>query len=53
MLYIKQIMSMFECDETLARDIVDRMNINFSEASAEEFEWQANYSFDRIQEEIV
>lgn len=48
MLYIKQIMQLFNCDEVLAQEVRDYMCLDFSEASKESFEREAYFTYQRI-----
>ena len=43
MLYIKQIMSLFNCDKDTAYQVFQNMVLDFSEASTEQFECEAQF----------
>ena len=43
MLYIKQIMNLFNCDKDTAYKVFQNMVLDFSEASTEQFEREAQF----------
>ena len=43
MLYIKQIMNLFNCDKDTAYQVFQNMVLDFSEASTEQFEREAQF----------
>lgn len=45
MIYVRQIMEMFNVTELVAFDIYDRMHINFSESTSAEFKEAAAIAF--------
>ena len=50
---LKLIMEYFHCDETMANDILDRMDIDFSECTLEEFYEEADNAFNLLLDEWV
>jgi hypothetical protein len=48
MLYIKQIMSLFNCDKDTAYQVFQNMVLDFSEASTEQFEREAQFIYFQI-----
>lgn len=53
MYWIKEIQKLFNIDAIFAREIYDRMYLDFSEASQEEFEREAQYQMDKFLDELV
>lgn len=53
MLYVKQIQKLFNIDENFAREVMDRMVLDFSESSWEEFEREARFAMNRITDDIL
>ena len=53
MLNVKLIMEYFFCDETMANDILDRMDIDFSECTTAEFYEEADNAFNLLLDEWV
>lgn len=53
MLYVKQIQKLFNIDENFAREVMDRMVLDFSESSWEEFEREARFTMNRITDDIL
>jgi hypothetical protein len=43
MIYIKQIMELFNCDKDAAHTVFQNMVLDFSEASTEQFEREAQF----------
>jgi len=43
MIYIKQIMQLFNCDKDVAYKVFQNMVLDFSEASTEQFEREAQF----------
>lgn len=48
MYWIKEIMKVLNCDESMARVVRDRMILDFSEASRESFECEARFAYNLI-----
>jgi len=45
MIYIKQIMNLFNCDEDAARLVFQNMVLDFSEATTQQFEYEAWFTW--------
>jgi hypothetical protein len=48
MIYIKQIMELFNCDKDAAYTVFQNMVLDFSEASTEQFEREAQFIYFQI-----
>jgi hypothetical protein len=48
MIYIKQIMNLFNCDEAAARKVFQNMVLDFSEATTQQFEREAQFIWFQI-----
>lgn len=48
MLYVKQIMSMFNCDRELAFKVFENMTIDFSECSKAQFKREATFIYNKL-----
>jgi hypothetical protein len=53
MYWVKQIQQLLNVDEGLARQVMDYMSLDFSEASQEEFERSAWITFDILRDKLV